>query len=68
MIVERIFALEKSVWAMENAVLSKKEKYSFMDHQFTGVFTKSRIWTEMRPNCEWQANTQLDSWSLSLYS
>ena len=31
-----------------------------MEHQFTGVFTKTRKFTEVRPNCEWQASTQLD--------
>ena len=31
-----------------------------MDHQLTGVFTKSGMLTEVRPDCEWQASTQLD--------
>ena len=31
-----------------------------MGHQLTGVFTKSRMLTEVRPECEWQASTQLD--------
>ena len=31
-----------------------------MDHQLHGVFTKSRMLTEVRPDCEWQASTQLD--------
>ena len=31
-----------------------------MGHQLHVVFTKSRMLTEARPDCEWQASTQLD--------
>ena len=60
MIVECSFCDRKSRFGQWEIQFYLSKTKSFMDHHLTGVLTKSRMLTEVQPDCKRQVSTQLD--------